>query len=194
MMCLPVYQIPRYDSYLGSSADLLSCSLKVVDIGAENMGLFISKGYGEEGGEEKDTYQFPFHFQPNEFTYIDSLGGLKLSTFPCVGHVSMYEMMEQLDQKLKRFAFDDSVTRRLRADVERRVKEQEIQAFKKRIGAKKIQRKWREVISNPSFKICKKRLAHEFEELQRVMKELQGVMKETTNDIRKTSDDSYNMI
>ena len=173
MFTLPVYQVPRYDLCSCSWSCSCSCSssLKVIDIGAENMGLFISKGYDEEGGLGGQGGQggrdprLCFHFSPNEFTYIDSLRGLKLETFPCVGHMSLYDLIDHLDLKLERFAFNGDVIRRLRAAVEKRIKEQEIQAFKTRTSVKKVQRRWREIISDPSFKVCKKRLMREFEEM-----------------------------
>ncbi len=162
-----IYQVPRFDinegirgneTYNENDREMNSPphfpSLSVVDIG-ENMGFFISKGL------DSDSYSI--------IHYIDSLRGMKLDTFPCVGKMPMYELKDHIDKKLERFSFNNTQIRRLRDNVEQVIieeeREQKILAFKKHTSVKKVQKRWREIISNPSFKTCKKRLIREFGEM-----------------------------
>lgn len=141
-LILPIYQIPRYDS---------STTLKVVIVGFENMGFFISEGF--EGDPDVCI------------SYFDFVTGIDVGQLECVGSMTLHELKNCIDQKLERFSWNNDVIKRMRIDVTNRIEEHKITMFLMNKSARNIQRKWRSCVGDPGYVMCRRRLMREYDEL-----------------------------
>ena len=141
---LPMYQISTQEYHNSST-------LKVVVTGYENYGFFISEGF--EGNPDV------------RINYIETMAGISIENHDCVGFMSLYDLKNHLDEKLKRFAWNNDVIKQIHLHLEKQIDYHNILMFRMRKSAKKIQQEWRSCISDPSYSMCKKRLMKEYGEL-----------------------------
>lgn len=84
--------------------------------------------------------------------------------FSQTSQISLYQV--EIFLKKLPFSFSTcSFVLKCYKNVEMKIKDYEISLFSSQVAAKKIQKCWRYVISNPSFDVCKRRLRNEFNEM-----------------------------